>query len=239
MKVVYHSQYVLTADERVYKYSSGEIESISLELRYSEETPSELASKSIAVHFRNSLVYKWDFPFNIAYIGQFGVSVSHDGKYIFVQSWESGLCCLNSQSGEKLWRTKSKRGITSVFVNKKTLLCCQHERAIQLLDISSGAVIKELRTTAYDFTAIDAKRIVCHIYANKWCIIDADSLDILQSFSQEEFTGQRGACCVNSLVLLENTVLRVSGFREKWDYSSKPTALRTDPGFTNIVALAP
>ena len=84
---------------------------------------------------------------------------------------------MNSKSGEIVWRTKSKRGITNIFVNDETLCCMQREKALQLIDIRTGDVLKEKKATDWGFTALDHNRIECQISARKRKIIDPETLE--------------------------------------------------------------
>ena len=132
----------------------------------------------IEIFFSNGERSKWNADkLDSAYIRQFGISVSNDGKRVFFQTWENGLYCFDSHSGEKLWRTKSKRGITNIFVNDETLCCMQREKALQLIDIRTGDVLKEKKAADWGFTALDHNRIECQTSARKREIIDPETLE--------------------------------------------------------------
>ena len=132
----------------------------------------------IEICFFNGERSKWNADkLDGAYIRQFGISVSNDGKRVFFQTWENGLYCFDSHSGEKLWRTKSKRGITNIFVNDETLCCMQREKALQLIDIRTGDVLKEKKAADWGFTALDHNRIECQTSARKREIIDPEPLE--------------------------------------------------------------
>lgn len=141
----------------------------------------------IEIFFSAGEYAKWSAKmFDAAYIRQFGISVSNDGKRVFLQTWENGLYCLDSKSGEKIWRTKSKRGITNIFVNDETLCCMQREKALQLINIYTGEVIKERKACDRGFTVTDRKSIICQITAREKAIIDPETLDTIEVLKAAE-----------------------------------------------------
>lgn len=111
------------------RYESGGIEKIHLEF------PGGDLPTVVTVSFRDSSEARWECKYFDAYNQQFGVSVSHDGSKVFAQTWEMGVLCFDSRTGERLWKTKSRRGVTTLVVNENTLCVHRHEYALQLLDI--------------------------------------------------------------------------------------------------------
>ena len=110
------------------------------------------APTTVVIEYRDGRVFEWPEPNNMigSYNGQFGLSVSLDGRFVFAQSWEKGLFCYHAQTGSLVWRSKRRLGITNVYVNETTVLCHQHDKALQLLDIETGEVVKE-KTPARDW----------------------------------------------------------------------------------------
>ena len=175
-------------------YDCGEIESV----RIIFDKPESL----ICVSFRNGEYFEWRTEVIGSYNTQFGFAVSADGKYLFAQTWANGMYCLDPRSGKKIWRTKSKRGITSIFVNKDTVLCHQHERALQLLDMHTGEIISERSpATAWGFYSLDHEHIVCRVTARRWDIIDTETMETLESFTHSEFTAGHVDYCINDVRL--------------------------------------
>ncbi|MDO5444132.1 MAG: PQQ-binding-like beta-propeller repeat protein [Eubacteriales bacterium] len=235
----HNGQYSITQDEDgAYQYSDGAIESVYCHRDIIDGVL--LDETEVTVTYRNGNCYKWTISANCcgnSYLQQFGVTVSYDGRFLFCQTWERGLYALDARTGATVWKTRSKRGITSVFANRDTLICCQHNRALQLLDMNTGEVLKEVRTTAWGFTAIDSKRIVCQVYEKKWCVIDAEALDILRTFSSNEFTDNHADYRVNFIQLINENTLQISGFQNVWDDSTKPPKRLPNLVFTNYIVL--
>ncbi len=221
---VFHGQYSLCHYRKtnalfVTAFDGGAIRLIA------SECPAGAADASVTVLFDDGQIAKWETKWISVYNYQFGVAASFDGAYIFIQTWGNGLFCIDSHTGETVWRTKSKRGITNVFVNESTLVIHQRERALQLIDIHTGEIIKEKRpATAWGFTAIDHKHIVCQVTARRWEIIDTDTLEPQMAFSHREFTGGHDHHCINS-IRLEGQELVVHGFQNMWDNTAKPVKL--------------
>lgn len=186
------------------------------------ECPVNSADTTVSVYFGDGQISKWKTKWISPYIFQFGIAASHDGKYIFFQTWENGLLCVDAHTGEIIWQTKSRRGITNIFINENTLVIHQHERALQLLNVRTGEIIKEKRpATAWGFTAIDHKHIVCQVTARRWEIIDTETLETKMIFSHREFTGGHENYCINHIEL-DGQKLIVRGFRNMWDDTINP-----------------
>lgn len=191
----------------------------------------------VTVRFADGHVSTWETQWISSYNFQFGTAVSIDGKYIFIQTWENGLFCLDANTGEKVWRTKSKRGITSIFVNENTLLIHQRSRALQLVDIHTGEILQEKRpATAWGFTAIDHKHIVCHVTARRWEVINSENLETKAVYSNREFTDGHEDYCVNVIKLLGNELL-VRGFKNVWDRTVKPAKMLPNIEFEHRIPL--
>lgn len=225
-EIVFHREYCLHKYHKAIAYftiafDAGAIRLITLDSPYDPENYGPQLT-SVKVLFEDGSISAWKSKWISSYNYQFGVAVSIDGKYVFVQTWDNGLFCLDAHTGEKVWRTKSKRGVTDIFVNESTLLIHQHERALQLIDIHTGEILKEKRpATAWGFTAIDHKHIICHVTARRWEIIDAETLETKKVFSHHDFTGGHEDYCVN-YIKMDGHELIVRGFKNAWDNTVKP-----------------
>lgn len=212
-------------------FDFGKIQLISFEIN--EVTRRALVS----VYFKNGSISQWTSKWISSYIFQFGAAVSPNGQYIFAQTWENGLVCLDSNTGELIWKTKSRRGITNIFVNDTTVLCHQHGHALQLIDIKTGEVLQEKRpATAWGFTAIDHRHIVCQVTAKRWEVIDTANLHTVAAFSHREFTNRHEDYCVNHIEF-KGTQLLIRGFKNQWDASSDPPSRLPNLEFTHNLSL--
>ena len=216
-EVVYHEEYCLSKKHRLTAYDGGAIR--LTEWDWTRETD----ISKITVYFANGETCSWETKYIDPYNIQFGVAVSFDGRYVFGQTWENGLFCFDSRTGERIWRTKSRRGITSMFVGRETILCHQRERALQLLDIHTGAVLAEKRpAAAWGFTALDHRHIICRVRARQWDIIEAATLETKESVSDIDFKNGNVELCVNKIVLRPGGIIRVGGFINVWDETVTP-----------------
>jgi hypothetical protein len=180
-------------------------------------------------------VYTWQSKWITGYQLSKGISVTPDGRYLYAQSWDNGLHCLDARTGSVIWKTKSKRGITNIFVCEQFLLCHQHDRALQWLDILTGEVVKEKRSTAWGFTALDSKSIVCQVSSNRWEVIDAQTMEIKESYSHKIFTGGHMDYCINKIQRTQNGKIQVFGFKSIWDHSVKPPIRLPNLEFEHIL----
>ena len=207
-------------------YSNGAIESLQMILgtydSYTDETINE-----IVIQFRSGETYKWKTKYiDIYNMGQFGIAVSGDGSMVFAQTWENGLFCFDAKTGTQIWRTKSRRGITDICAGDTTITAQLHNYAMQLIDIKTGEVLKEKRPcTAWGFTTLDNQHIVCQVTARKWEIIDAETLEVKETFTHKEFTGNHTDFCINHISLCDNGSIHVTGFQNVWDDSENPSKM--------------
>lgn len=223
---MFHGGYCLYAHHKAtgvlaVAYDAGAIRLVTVENTYDPEQYGPQFA-CVSVFFEDGSRAAWNTTWITSYNYTFGLAVSPDGKYLFVQTWENGLLCFNSRTGQRIWKTKSKRGITSVFISQHTLLAHQHGRALQLIDMHSGEVLIEKRpATAWGFTAIDHKHIVCRVTAKRWEVIDAVTLETKKTISHREFTGGHEDYCIQSITP-QGQMLEVRGFQNVWDTSVKP-----------------
>lgn len=212
--IAYHKDYSISCSRknpRQLFYSNGEI--ISLDCTYSND------ESDLTFLTKSGEKYEWKSKYvNVYNVGQFGIAVSPDGTKIFAQTWENGLFCFDVKTGERIWRTKSRRGVTSIFVNTDTITAQLHDYAMQLISMDTGEVIKEKRpSTAWKFTALSNGYLVCQTTAKKWEIIDPETLEVKESFSHKDFTGGNTSFCINSIKMDKNGMIVVSGFENLFD----------------------
>ena len=161
-------------------YSEGPIERIGQEFR------PDRGSK-VTVFFRNGEKAVWMCQYLSSYAMQFGVSVSKDGEKVFVQTWEMGLLCFDSHTGERIWKTKSRRGVTTVVVNDRTLCCHRREYALQLIDIETGEVLAEKRpANSWGASILDGNHILCEVSARKWEVICTEDLSVVDTLTHNQ-----------------------------------------------------
>ena len=222
----YHKNYSIYKSEQEWLncYSDGAIESLQMVPGELDKKTYKFSPSKITIQYKTGEIYQWETLYINSYnMGQFGIAVTTDGKMVLAQTWENGLFCFDAKTGERIWRTKSRRGITNIFVGDNTITAQLHDYAMQLIDIKTGEVLKEKRPcTAWGFTTLDNQHIVCHVTAHKWEIIEAETLEVKESFTHKEFTGNHTDFCIKHISLCENGNIRVAGFQNVWDNSEKP-----------------
>lgn len=230
---VHHKRYSVNPSDAqpwLYQYSDGKIESIQM----TSEVDS--AETNILVKYRNGEAFQWKSKYMGVYTDQFGIAVSFDGEKVFAQTWDNGLFCLDAKAGETIWRTKSRRGITNIFVNDNTVAVQQHDHALQSLDINTGEMIKEKRpSTAWGFTSLDNKYIICKVTAKKWEIIESETLDTKESFTHKEFTDNHVDFSINHIILCENGVIHIKGFKNVFDKTTTPAKILPNVEFEHYL----
>jgi outer membrane protein assembly factor BamB len=140
----------------------------------------------VHVFYSDGASAEWVSSVFDAYITQFGVAVSPDGKFIFAQTWENGLYCFSSKTGEKIWRTKSKAATVNLYVNEDTVCANRQNKRLELIHIKTGEIIATRKMTIYEFFAVDSKHFMCRTTSKKWEIIDSDTLETTNAFSADD-----------------------------------------------------
>lgn len=149
------------------------------------------------------------------YADQFGLSVSPDGQRLFVQTDRSGLYCLEAATGNTLWRSESKRGVTSLAVNDTTLVAHQCERSLLLMNAATGEVLREKSPArAWSFWQLTPSHLICQTTARQWEIIRAEDLETVQVIPHKLFPRTSGddPWCIRE-VWLEDGRLWCNAFR--------------------------
>lgn len=230
----HHKRYLLTSTNEepwLYRYSAGEI--ASTQMIWGQDH----SDTTVIVQYRSGETYTWQSKYFTSYIDQFGIAVSADGTKLFAQTWENGLFCFDPKTGERIWRTKSRRGITNIFVNDDTITVQLHDYAMQLIDIHNGEVLQEKRpSTDWGFTTLNHQYLICHSTLRKWEIIEAETLAVKESFTNKEFTNGHEEFCINHVHLCEDGTIYVKGFQNVWDESQKPPKMLPNIEFEHWLA---
>ena len=74
------------------------------------------------------------------YQGQFGIGLTDDGTFFFLQSWNSGLFCFERETGTLVWHCKRKKPFELV-VRDRTVVCRFIDQCIDAFDINTGEVV--------------------------------------------------------------------------------------------------
>lgn len=213
--MIYHKHYTITwNNDEPWRcdYSHGTIESIWLDFN--------AEPCNVIVQYRSGEQFSWSCKYMTSYIGQFGVSVSPDGEKVFVQTWETGLFCFSARTGVQIWGTKSRRGVTDIFVGDDTLTVQCHDYGMMLLSMDNGEVLRQLRPYGvWGFTAIDHRYLIAN--HRKWDLIEAETLEVKERFSDRTFTGNHLDYVVNHVSLREDGLICVKGGKHIYDNSSK------------------
>lgn len=192
-----------------YAYHTGEIASILI---------TRSPARRVCVTWRDGRTAEWlnaKLDVGGAYQEQFGVSVTADGRCLFVQTWDNGLHCLDASTGTCIWRSKSRRCVTSLMVGTDTLVAHQREHALLLMDLRTGEVLKEKRPArAWDFYPLSPDCFICQTTTRQWEIIRTADLETVQVIPQALFPETQGdqPWCIRD-VWLEGRQLWCSAFR--------------------------
>jgi len=99
---------------------------------------------AIECKFRDGVVSSFTHPKNnTAYVRQYGISVTKDGKELFLQTWDDGLYCYETIKGKLLWRSKTNC-IGEIAVFDSVIACAQMDKGIEIISIKGGSKIKSI-----------------------------------------------------------------------------------------------
>ena len=109
-----------------------------------------------------------------SYQSQFGVGLTDDGKFFFLQSWKSGLFCFERKTGTLVWHCKRKKPFELV-VRDRTVVCRFLDQCVDAFDIDTGDVVAHyplgfdtiFRPLTDDYYLVGPKR-------GKYFVLDGD-----------------------------------------------------------------
>lgn len=130
----------------------------------------------ITVVMRNGQHYTFDCMATTVYCGQFGITVSNNGMYVYIISDEVGLWCYTYQ-GVLKWKTRYT-SIGHVIENDNRTIMCISSTKLLLLD-ENGQKIKERKIVSYQAEKASKNVIYASITANTVALIDCQSLEVL------------------------------------------------------------
>lgn len=109
-----------------------------------------------------------------SYQSQFGICLTDDGKFFFLQSWNSGLFCFERETGTLVWHCKRKKPFELV-VRNRTVVCRFLDQCVDAFDIDTGNIVAHyplgfdtiFRPLTDDFYLVGPKR-------GKYFVLDGD-----------------------------------------------------------------
>ena len=156
-------------------------------------------------HYQNPLIDRIQFKFDgscticfkdgstadhfvgceVVYNEQFGIPISQDGKLLFVSSWEKGLTAYDTIEGKKLWHFRSTR-IANVFTYPHFLVAFRYNRALLKIDMSSGALLQELKSGSLEHARrLDDRYFFADRFRGKYCVMDAMTMETVKTYSSK------------------------------------------------------
>ena len=117
------------------------------------------------------------------YTSQFGIQVSHDGQFVYVNSDEKGLWCY-TYKGELVWKTRYT-SVSHIIENDNNTVTCITSTKIIILD-EGGKKIKERKIQHYHAEKASKNLIYAAVTENTMALIDCKTLDIIWKSSLKE-----------------------------------------------------
>ncbi len=134
----------------------------------------------IDVYMRNG--ERYSFPCWVTgYCGQFGISVSDDGRYVYLISDEKGLWCY-TYKGEIVWKTRYT-SVSHVFPHPNNYITCILTKKLAIID-TRGEIIQQV--PVYQETLhrkVNDDVIAAHTSETIFALFDSMTLEILHRVS--------------------------------------------------------
>jgi len=130
----------------------------------------------IIVVLRNGKQYEFNCWASTSYCGQFGISVSDDGEFIYLISDEVGLWCY-TYKGEIVWKTRYT-SIGHVIVNANCTITCITSTSLLVIN-QYGKTVKKRKICHYHADRASDNMIYAAITENVRALIDCETLDVL------------------------------------------------------------
>ena len=84
-------------------------------------------------------VTKHLFPDGV-FLRQFGISVTENGNFFFIQHWESGLYCFELPSGQLRWKSKLRHPY-EIVVHNDIVICHFLDQCVDSFLIGTGEIV--------------------------------------------------------------------------------------------------
>ncbi len=199
-------------------------------------------------HYQNPLIERIQFKFDgsctiyfkdgntvdhfvgceVVYNEQFGIPISQDGKLLFVSSWEKGLTAYDTIEGKKLWHFRSTR-IANVFTYPHFLIAFRYNRALLKIDMSSGALLQELKSGSLEHARrLDDRYFFADRFRGKHCVMDAMTMGIVKTYSPRVVNPSNCLSHVIRDAFLRDGRLYIEGFE---DYPNRNAAVSCQQDF--------
>lgn len=117
---------------------------------------------------------------NVPYNSQFGISITNNGQFFFIQSWEKGLFCFDVRTSKLIWHINQKRAY-DLAVRDKSVICRCYNQFLSLIDIESGKVTLKY-PLRYDsvFCPISDDYFLVGPKRNKYIILDGELNEVVK-----------------------------------------------------------
>lgn len=146
----------------------------------------------------------------IAYINQFGLSLTEDGRYFFIQDWQQGLLCFECRTGNLKWQKKNKA--MELVVMEAVVICHFSQQGVEAIDIQSGSTL--YRTPlGYNtiFRPINDKLYLIGPKRKKYLVLN-DLLNVVTKIDVESVNPQAyDVFIINQVEYAEDSIL-IQGF---------------------------
>ncbi|MDR1563944.1 MAG: hypothetical protein LBS74_03195 [Oscillospiraceae bacterium] len=179
--------------------------------------------KGISFILKNGETNFFSYPQIEPYQSQFGVSVSNNGEYIFIQDWDKGLFCYKINTAKLQWHSKQKR-VTSLIVGENFVLGFVSSNWLIKHDIETGELIQKERCTAESFFQLDDNSFFVGPIRRRWKILETNAFEVLQEFKDSEINSNRLYPFIVANAYYEDDCLVIEGFEQ----SNEDSMLRKD-----------
>lgn len=133
----------------------------------------------IEVYMRNGDKYLFD-AWPTVYCSQWGISVSDDGKYIYVISDLKGLWCY-TYDGKIVWKTRYT-SVTHTIVHSDNKLTCIMNKKLAVIDLN-GKIVNQRPIMDYKGYKASEDYITANTSENIIAVFNSKTLDIIDKIS--------------------------------------------------------
>ena len=177
---------------------------------------------------------------DIVYLRSFGIGITEDGNYFFIQSWEKGLFCFSLPTGALMWRSKLKKA-SELVVRNNMLICHFADQCIAVIDTHSGEITARYPLGwAASFYPLDDNNYLVGPKRGKYFLLD-HRLQVVEVIPYQKLNpALLDTCMINDVERIGNGMI-ISGFEYMNDYYHEQNLMgNTDMGqyrFSRFVAI--
>lgn len=173
----------------------------------------EYERNSIKVNFYDGSSIELDLDVLTPYQEQYGILLSIDEKYVFVQDWDAGVFCYSIHDKSLIWKNKKKK-CEYLMANDDALFAFIRRKGIVKFNLVTGEIIEEYKLPAEFFCQIDNDFFFIGPIKKKWFVMSVRDMTVLYEIPDRRVNPQNCISFIVNTAYIQDKKLIISGFEQ-------------------------